>query len=272
MTIRKTRKRYDQTLAEMFNALKPGDFFISGKAINGFAQPEHYCRVEGRRKGKIAARVMNGGWGMTFDPVTLIARPFGGALSQPIMVVMVGEIPVRAKEGGYSSVLEWVRKNRPTYKELLVDHVLAGKPMPKPHMVVPAVGVIVFQDDNVLLQQRLDTGEWVLPGGKIEKDQSVLSAMLAEADEELGLVIARPSQLRQISYHLGVNHKGVEFMIVYASISITPGEANQVKNMEPHKHKAVRWFNINQLPTRKMAQHDLQAVDQAIRNNQYVRV
>jgi 8-oxo-dGTP diphosphatase len=55
---------------------------------------------------------------------------------------------------------------------------------------VPAVGVICFRDDQVLLIRRgtpPKQGEWSLPGGRVEPGEPVRDAALRELKEETGV-------------------------------------------------------------------------------------
>lgn len=55
---------------------------------------------------------------------------------------------------------------------------------------VPAVGVVCFKDDQILLIRRGQPpkrGEWSLPGGRIEPGEPVAHAALRELREETGV-------------------------------------------------------------------------------------
>jgi 8-oxo-dGTP diphosphatase len=55
---------------------------------------------------------------------------------------------------------------------------------------VPAVGVVCFRGDNVLLIRRGSPprrGEWSLPGGRIEPGERAVDAALRELREETGV-------------------------------------------------------------------------------------
>jgi 8-oxo-dGTP diphosphatase len=62
-----------------------------------------------------------------------------------------------------------------------------GPPHPK-----PAVGVVVIENDRLLLIQRANDpyrGCWAVPGGKVEWGESLTAAAAREAEEETGLVV-----------------------------------------------------------------------------------
>lgn len=65
--------------------------------------------------------------------------------------------------------------------------------MNKPYIRV-AAGVIINQNQNILLAQRPEgkpwSGWWEFPGGKIEEGESVEQALSRELEEELGIKIA----------------------------------------------------------------------------------
>ncbi len=61
---------------------------------------------------------------------------------------------------------------------------------PKPNSVVPAAVAIVAREDGaVLLIRRTDNGNWALPGGAIEMNESVAGAAVRETLEETGIQV-----------------------------------------------------------------------------------
>lgn len=61
---------------------------------------------------------------------------------------------------------------------------------PQATVVVPLVYAIVRNDDgDVLLVRRLDTGDWELPGGRVDPGESAVDALVREVEEEAGLVV-----------------------------------------------------------------------------------
>src|SRR5688572_29186991 len=61
---------------------------------------------------------------------------------------------------------------------------------PQATIVVPLVYAIVRNDEgDVLLVRRLDTGDWELPGGRVDPGESAVDALVREVEEEAGLVV-----------------------------------------------------------------------------------
>lgn len=59
-------------------------------------------------------------------------------------------------------------------------------------VIMMIAGAFVFDDENrILLQQRSDTGEWGLPGGFMEIDETVQETAKREVFEETGLQMKR---------------------------------------------------------------------------------
>src|SRR3954452_16867087 len=61
---------------------------------------------------------------------------------------------------------------------------------PPATVVVPSVFVAVHdQDDRLLMVQRCDSGDWELPGGRVDVGESAVAAAQREVAEETGVVV-----------------------------------------------------------------------------------
>ena len=61
---------------------------------------------------------------------------------------------------------------------------------PKPNSLVPACGTLAVNDSGqILLQRRLDTGQWALPMGKQELGETPSQCAIRETLEETGVLV-----------------------------------------------------------------------------------
>jgi 8-oxo-dGTP diphosphatase len=80
------------------------------------------------------------------------------------------------------------------------------------HNPIPAVGILIEQDGGLILIKRghpPDPGEWALPSGFIEADESVEEAAIREAKEETGLDIKLRDMVGVFSFPDGPPTSGI---------------------------------------------------------------
>lgn len=116
------------------------------------------------------------------------------------------------------------------------------------------VGAVIVHDTRrgrVLLLRRgpgakFARGMWDLPVGKSDPGEAVTDTAVRELREETGLVVA-PEDLRVA--HVVHGRRGVEspngFLTVVFAAERWSGEP---RNLEPHKHAEVRWWDTDALP------------------------
>ena len=123
-------------------------------------------------------------------------------------------------------------------------------PTPKASKKIPiydiAISVIEYQN-KVLITKRQNTkflsGLWEFPGGKIEKYETAVEAIIREVKEETNLTISNPRFLGNISHkysHFGVN------------ISLFISFPKSIKSLNlPRKHQWIRMKDILNYPLPK---------------------
>ncbi|MCU7558004.1 NUDIX hydrolase [Macrococcus capreoli] len=74
-------------------------------------------------------------------------------------------------------------------------------------LIVIGSGVIVEQDEKILLEQRADNGLWGIPGGLIEIGEKVKDAAIREVTEETGLI---PREITLFGIY-----SGEDYMVTY---------------------------------------------------------
>ncbi|MEU0870593.1 MULTISPECIES: NUDIX hydrolase [Nocardia] len=122
---------------------------------------------------------------------------------------------------------------------------------PQRHKVTGDVHLVLRRGDEVLFGRRQNTGyedgAWHLPSGHLEADESVVDALLREADEEIGVRIA-PEDVR--FGHIMHNSSSGGRMAFFFTVDTWQGEPT---NLEPNKCVALEWFPIHALPDHMIA-------------------
>lgn len=108
--------------------------------------------------------------------------------------------------------------------------------------------VIVRKQGKIAMLFRSNTdwmnGYYGLASGKVEKNESFLSAAIREAQEEVGIEV-RPENLRQIHTMHRKNPEGIEWVDVYFETEKWQGN---LRNAESDLHEELAWFAIDNLP------------------------
>lgn len=128
--------------------------------------------------------------------------------------------------------------------------------IPRFTMVVTA-HLLLIKDEQILLSRRFQTGyedgNYSLPAGHVDADESCLQAMIREAKEEIGLDL----QAENLNFsHVMHRFEGREAIDFFFSCEKWRGEA---KNMEPDKCDDLAWFPIQNLP-----EHTIPYIKQAV--------
>lgn len=109
------------------------------------------------------------------------------------------------------------------------------------------VGAVILNENNeilLLLRQRPpEAGYWSIPGGKVEFFDTIEDSIIREVKEEVDVDIKIIS-LIGVTNHI-VKKEGVHWV---APTFLTKIVGGQIKNMEPEKHKDIRWFPVVDLP------------------------
>jgi 8-oxo-dGTP pyrophosphatase MutT (NUDIX family) len=110
------------------------------------------------------------------------------------------------------------------------------------------VHLILRAGDRVLLGERRNTGFcdgfFHLPSGHLEDGESAISALVREAEEEIGVVV-EPADARFV--HL-MHHRTNEGRV---ALFFEVGRwRDEPENREPRKCAGLQWFPIGDLPVR----------------------
>lgn len=109
-----------------------------------------------------------------------------------------------------------------------------------------AAYLLLVKDGKILLLRRFNTGwrdgEYTLPAGHVDGDESIRAELCREAKEEIGIDIT-PDNLKFVHVmHQRDNHQYIDF---YFTAKTWHGEPS---NCEPEKCDAMQWVSPDELP------------------------
>lgn len=123
------------------------------------------------------------------------------------------------------------------------------------------VGIILKKDNQILLIKRRNTdwasGQWNFPGGLLEEDETLITAAIREAQEEIGVTIL-PNDLELI-HVLQVHKNAKNTKDIFGFYFVAQQWQGDAVNNEPDRHSEIGWFDINELPEH-ITEHALQAI------------
>jgi 8-oxo-dGTP diphosphatase len=109
------------------------------------------------------------------------------------------------------------------------------------------VNILLLKDDQVLLARRFNTGyhdgDYEVPSGHMDGNETVTAAAAREAMEEVGVSIALEDlSVAHVMHRFGENYERIEFFLTAKKWEGEPS----VK--EPDACDEVRWFPLKDLP------------------------
>ncbi len=109
------------------------------------------------------------------------------------------------------------------------------------------VHLLFFRDEEILLLRRFQTGfrdgEYSLPAGHLDGDETVIAAACREAGEEIGVRVRPEAVVFSSVMH---RHEGDERIDFFVKVAAWEGEPF---NAEPEKCDDLRWVQTGQLPS-----------------------
>lgn len=123
--------------------------------------------------------------------------------------------------------------------------------MSEPFTSIVDVMLLLVRDGEVLIALRDGTGYadgmWNLPSGKLEADEDLVSALIREAREEVGIQI-RPSEPRMVASVHHRNPEGRGRIGFFFEVASRPKEQGEPVNAEPGKCARIAWVPLDRLP------------------------
>jgi len=109
-----------------------------------------------------------------------------------------------------------------------------------------AVYLLLIENNKILLLRRYNTGwndgNYSLPAGHLDSNETVTQALLRESFEEIGVTISSENiKLVHTMHRMTSSHIDLFFVAAKWSGEITNGE--------PNKCDDLKWFNLDDLPS-----------------------
>lgn len=108
------------------------------------------------------------------------------------------------------------------------------------------VHLLFFREDQVLLLRRFNTGyedgNYSVPAGHLDGNETVIAAAAREAEEETGLRIESRDIVFSSVMHRMEDEERVDFFVH------VHGWQGEPHNTEPDKCDELRWVNVDELP------------------------
>ena len=113
--------------------------------------------------------------------------------------------------------------------------------------IVPVSHLILMKEGKILLSRRFNTGwmdgNYSVPAGHLDGNETFLQAMIREAKEETGIDISEKDLQVVHVMHRKTDHERVDFFVQARKWEGSP------RNMEPDKCDDIGWFYMNDMPT-----------------------
>lgn len=138
----------------------------------------------------------------------------------------------------------------------LPDSLLKGVCMSHQRFKMPIFTSLVVRKANkiLLLKRNKDAicgGYYAFPGGGVDGSESVSSATMREAYEEIGITI-QPDDLQFVHVYHFIRKNDVEYVNFFFQVFDWQGE---ITNKEAHKCDEVAWFDLDHLPENILPGH-----------------
>lgn len=112
-----------------------------------------------------------------------------------------------------------------------------------------ASGALVNEHDEVLLQERADTGDWGFPGGYMEFGESFAETVQREFKEDAGIAVVPVQQLALLDQDLYTYPNGDKVQPVNVLYLVQPVDDKRYA-VKPSETIATKYFALSGQPPR----------------------
>lgn len=135
-----------------------------------------------------------------------------------------------------------------------------------------SVNLHVIKEGKILLLRRISNrwmnGKLQIPGGHTEEGESPLTAVLREAQEELGIKISA----KDVRHLATVAVRGEDSEYFALQFQLINPEGHQFTIMEPEKCSELVWGDITNLPEDTIDLFKTVITDSQVSNDSYIQV
>jgi len=115
------------------------------------------------------------------------------------------------------------------------------------HKIIPAVYLILSRDKQILLQRRFKTGyedgNYSLPGGHFEGNETAQQVAIREAKEELGVAVKQKDlEFVHLMHRMSNSQERIDITFLLKNWK------GRLINAEPNKCDQISWFSLTKLP------------------------
>lgn len=110
-----------------------------------------------------------------------------------------------------------------------------------------AVYLVLLRDNHILLLRRHNTGyedgNYSLPAGHVEENETIMSALVREAYEEAGIEVEPNNCVLKHVMYRKTDQERADFFFICTSWK------GEIFNKEPEKCSDLNWFQLEELPS-----------------------
>jgi mutator protein MutT len=132
--------------------------------------------------------------------------------------------------------------------------------------IIPGLYIVLLETNDVLLLRRFNTGfadgNYTLPGGHLDKNETYIDAVIREMREETGVILEKKDL--QLAHVLHRKQDGDRIDLFFVADKWT----GQPTIAEPDKCDDIQWFPIKNLPNNTIP-YIKQAAEKIIKKTLY---
>lgn len=107
-----------------------------------------------------------------------------------------------------------------------------------------SIGAIIHRDDKILMMDHIKLDRWTIPVGKIKPGEYKDDTLKEEMMEELGIDVIYYKEVISFDRPYVINDIPVKIGFCIFDVLDYVGE---IKNLEPHKHKSIKFMTIDEI-------------------------